>query len=196
MYNNQNFLKELFNITIPNENLEGGQFIENHKIYKKINEITQEYKPKVADSIEMYCFELAIKMASLEFYENENHGFYNAETYIKYFDYKFQYINVKELVGFCYFYSVLNEFKESNFKCDYEKSLVFNKVTNEVISFENFQTITQKIICCELNNQINIIKVALRNSIQKNELINIIAGSEKEDYVGSAILLFNNITEI
>lgn len=190
-----NTIKTLFNFYVPNSEVDGG-FIENNKIFKLINEAVKVYKPIDEETIQFHCFELAVKMASIEFYQGGNHGFYDAESYAKWVENHFTYTNIQDLVGVCHYFRFLNEFNLANLDFDDENQLVKNKKTKEVISYENIQNLIVKLIEYELAIQINIVKITLQNQENRNKIIEHISGNKNEEYIEEANNLFDKLMEL
>jgi len=190
-----NTLKSLFNFYVPNSEADGG-FIENTKLFKLINDAVKSYKPEDEETIQFHCFELAVKMASIEFYQGGNHGFYDAESYAKWVENQFTYINIQDLVSICHYFRFLNEFNLDNLVFDYENLLVKNKKTKEVISYKNIQNIIVKLIEYELTIQINIVKITLQNQENKNKIIEHISGNKNEEYIEEANNLFDKLMKL
>jgi len=186
-------LKSLFHISIPNEELEGG-YIEDSKIYKTIRALIP-LPQSVQSEIEMYCFNFAIKTIAIEFSQRENHGLYIAENYLHLFENQFSNINFEDLVSLCYYHFFLVDFKHEYLTFDYEKGVVYNNRTNEVISINSIECLIFRLINYELTIQINYVKMILNISNKRKELIDLIAGSNKEEYIESATKLFNDLME-
>jgi len=190
-----NTMKVLFDFYVPNSEVDGG-FIENTKIFKLINETVKGYKPEDEETIKFHCFELAVKMASIEFYQGDNHGFYDAESYLGLVKSQYTYINIEDLVGVCFYYNILNEFSIANLDFDDENLLVKNRKTKEIISYDNIKTFVGKLIEYELTIQINIVKIILKNQEHRNKIIEHISGNKNEEYIESANNLFDRLMEL
>lgn len=189
-------LKELFRINILNGELDGGQFIEDTTIYKIVYDSVKSYKPTKANTIEGYCFDFAVKTAANELYQRGNHWMYQAEAYRHLFEDQLTYLNIDTLVGLCSYYGLLKGFGETNLNYGNDKGLVNNKKTTEVISFDNIKALSMKMLEYQLSFQINIIKIVLSGKEHRNEIINMLAGGEKDENIESATAILDDLMKI
>lgn len=189
-------LKSLFDFSLPKEDCDGGEFIEDTKIYKFVSDALNKFKPTNSAKIDSFCFDFAIKTAAIELYQGSNHGFYNAESYSHLFEDQFTYFNIDDLVVFCSYYGFLEGFGASNLDFDYDNELVKNKKTKEIISFDNIKGLALKLIEYQLTSQINIVKAVLLCEENKGKLIKLIAGKDKEEYIESATALVNDLMQL
>lgn len=184
-------LKELFRISIPGEGLDGGQFIEDTKLYKLIFESVKQFKPS-GENIDSLSFDFAVKAAAIEFNLGQNHGSYNGMSYSHYFDNKLSGIENYVLL-LCNSGILGGNWRKEDIQIDYTKSFVVHVKTSERLSFDTIEFLMKRVLENELEIQITAIKTALQSPNIKQRLIQLLAGSTKTEYIESANQLFDDI---
>lgn len=188
---NSSSIKELFRISIPGEELDGGQFIEDTNLYRLIWNAVNQFKPS-GENIDACAFDFAVKTAAIEFSLGSNHGTYNGLSYSHLFENKLS--GIENYVLFLCNAGVLGgNWIQKDLQIDFSTSFVVHAKTSERLSFDTIEFLMKKFIEYELEIQITVIKTALQCTQNKEKLIKLIAGSGKIEHIEAANELFDDI---
>lgn len=185
-------LKGIFPGFINGSELDGGQFIEDTMLYKTIDKIVTPYKPKT-DKIEPFAFDFALTKAAIELYNGR--GLYHAEAYKHYFEDSISIFH-NDYVLLLNYHGLLPGFQTSNTAIIDTKWSAKNSKTEEILTFDTIEKIGLKWIQYELTIQINTIKLILNRKENRDQIIRLIAGNEKEQYISHATKLFEDIIQL
>lgn len=188
-------LESLFLITIPNEELDEGDTIEDSSIFKLVRKLIP--LPKIRQSeIESYCLNFAIRAIAIEFWQRGNHGFYVSESYLHLFEAELDTMSLEELVHFCSYYRLLDDFESENLTFNYGNSLVANDKTKEVLSEKNIKNLIITLINYELAKQIIYVKLTLIKCDEREVIISLIAEGDQEENIEEATNWFNDLMKV
>lgn len=185
-------LKGIFPGFINGSELDGGQFIEDTMLYKTIAKMVSSYKPKT-DKIEPFAFDFALTKAAIELYNGR--GLYHAEAYKHYFEQSISIFH-NDYVKLLNYHGLLHGFQTDDIEILNTKWFAKNSKTEEVLTFDTIEKIGLKWIEYELTIQINTIKLILNRKENRDQIIKLIAGNEKEEYISSATKIFEDIIQL
>lgn len=186
-------LKEIFNFKLPEEELDGGEYIQDTEIFKTLSEQLDIHKPARNKEIEVLSFEFAKKALAIQFNRGSNYGSFSSDGFDHLFETQFEKINIEDLVLILDHFGFLNSFNEKNLSFDSDKLLVMNSVTGEIISFQNIEQLIMAFLEVQLGNQIQRIILVLNVTENRNFWISKLSRSDKAEYIKSATQKFDSL---
>lgn len=196
MIKKEQLIQNLYTITLENEELDGGTFVQSTPIYKELVALLSPVKPIEKFASDYFPFELALKALAVEFCRGDNHGFYCADSYMNLIDSNISNTNLEDLVNLLKQLMRLENFEEDDLDCNYETGRVADKKSGQMLTADNIQNLIKSVLELLLQIQIERIKIHLSEKQSRNKIIRMLAGSDKDELLETAEFRFDKILSL